>query len=506
MSVFDLYKPLRNKVAELARSDALYVIWAYSQFLQRHDFKIPEDIEVDRSLLSASPRQSLLATWELELLAKEVVLNAATTAGADRSLRQWANLARIVNQIRSLENDIYGEGDKDEKIFAELVRIAHRQFPWQINRPSGQSIVRYYKIFSRPEIDEIALELMGLSVDELYLCGLATMGHMMSNADWRLPIHSETDHITDEKFVKFLEFSACKLEALQVKLRSEQQYNDKFVYAYNSLRSYPLVELEVDGNDTLMCPIPTLLFWKITNGFYYALVDDKRFSQPFGSSFQDYVGEVCIRACTEERFQVVSECAYGPSASRKASIDWMVIESKTCALFVECKSKRLTWRAKTAFEDIAELEEDLTYLATAITQTYKTILDYQAGMYEHVELLPEMRIFPVVITLENWFVFGETMLNPIREEVERQLTEYGIDLQVLTDMPYSIWATEDAEDALQVVNEVGIQALVEGMVHDPEMKSWNVNSYVKEKYSALLPTKFLFEDDYEKMFLKIGSD
>ena len=117
-----------------------------------------------------------------------------------------------------------------------------------------------------------------------------------------------------------------------------------------------------------------------------------------------------------------------------------------------------------------------------------------------------MKIYPVIVTLENWFVFGDTMLNPIRVAVERQLAEYKIDPQVLTDMPYSIWATEDVEIALQVINEVGIQDFVEGMVLNPEMKTWNVQSYIQKKYPAHLPTRNLFEDDYDQMLSHFAPD
>ena len=34
MSIFDLYKPFRNKVTPLAVDDSLRVIWAYAQYLR----------------------------------------------------------------------------------------------------------------------------------------------------------------------------------------------------------------------------------------------------------------------------------------------------------------------------------------------------------------------------------------------------------------------------------------------------------------------------------------
>jgi hypothetical protein len=142
MDVFQAYKPLRNKIALLARDDALRVIWAYSQYLQIDRFQFPNDIEVDARFHHANPPQQLIAEWELELLAKEVVLNANLTASKERTLRAWKTLAEIVNLIKDLENRIYGHFGSEKDVLVELIRIAHRQFIWQghFNRPGISQI------------------------------------------------------------------------------------------------------------------------------------------------------------------------------------------------------------------------------------------------------------------------------------------------------------------------------------------------------------------------------
>jgi hypothetical protein len=108
MDVFREYKPIRNRITSLARDDALGVIWAYCQYLQINDFKFPKEIEVARKYLQLDVPQQLISEWELELLAKEVILNSGLIASKSRTLRKWNTLSEIINAIKDLENKITG--------------------------------------------------------------------------------------------------------------------------------------------------------------------------------------------------------------------------------------------------------------------------------------------------------------------------------------------------------------------------------------------------------------
>ena len=148
MNVFELYKPFRNKVSLLSIEDTFFVIWAYSQKLQINDFEIPKEIEVHKTFLEHQIPQSILAEWELEILTKEVILNGGAVATKGHTFRSWNTLADIVNQLKTLENEIYRLYGSRDNILMELIRISHRQFVWQGNRPNQVAIIRYYKIFN----------------------------------------------------------------------------------------------------------------------------------------------------------------------------------------------------------------------------------------------------------------------------------------------------------------------------------------------------------------------
>lgn len=175
-SVFDLYKPFRNKIASLTCEDALRVIWAYSQHLQFNGFKIPSDIEVSQKFLRLEHPQAWIAEWTLELLAKEIILNGSTASRSGRTLRKWSSLAEIINDLKALEDKISALGVSSENILIELSRIAHRQFIWQESRPNAESAIRYFKIFNTTQINQICSQTLAISVADIYLCGMAFLG------------------------------------------------------------------------------------------------------------------------------------------------------------------------------------------------------------------------------------------------------------------------------------------------------------------------------------------
>jgi hypothetical protein len=373
MDVFREYKPLRNRIASLARDDALFVIWAYCQFLQIDDFKFPIGIEVENKFLHLDVPQKWISEWELELLAKEAILNGGLIASKGRTLRSWNVLSEIVNALKDLENRIYGKYGSKERVLVEIIRIAHRQFIWQANPPNSASIVRNFKIFNRPAIDQICLELIGLTVWQIYMCGVAFLGMFLTHAAADNPFKSDIKAPTPEILEKCLSFTSENISNLRAKLKTEQQYNENFAYGYSSLRSFPLVKMFYQGKNAIVCPLPTLLFWRFTGGLYYELISDARFGNEFGEGFQNYVGEVIDRACPNPKMQKVSECDYVVGKQQKRTVDWIVADEHL-AFFIECKSKRLSWGAKASLTDLAPLESDIDSMAAAVVQIYKTLI------------------------------------------------------------------------------------------------------------------------------------
>jgi len=163
--------------------------------------------------------------------------------------------------------------------------------------------------------------------------------------------------------------------------------------------------MPVSNRDSLVAPLPTFLVWRFTDGVYYEICQEPEFGSAFGDSFQRHVGEVVRRANTRGTLQVYPEEEYLVGNMRKDSVDWIVTDD-TAAIFVECKTKRLKLEAKVEIRSSEALEDELDKLATFITQVYKTILDCQKGYYRTFTLSSGLSVFPVVLTLEEWYALG----------------------------------------------------------------------------------------------------
>ncbi len=170
VTVFRRYREFRDEVSLLLCDEALRVIWAYSRYLEGDDFQMPTDIEISEQFIALDHQGKWITQWDLEILAKEIILNAGEFRLFYRSLRIWNGLANTVNSLKEFEQSI--SGVRRENILIELNRIAHRQFTWQENS-AVPMLVRHYEIFNTAAINEMCLAHLGLSVDQIYLCGIA---------------------------------------------------------------------------------------------------------------------------------------------------------------------------------------------------------------------------------------------------------------------------------------------------------------------------------------------
>lgn len=494
--IFDLYKPFRNRVREYHLGDTLYVVWAYSRLLQLSQPTFPRDIESPpRETTLGKPLRHLVFPWNLELLAKEAILNSGGTGKAKKDIKKWAGLALALNSAGKLDGAIAERTSNETNIMLELHRLAHLQFGWQAERPNLGLIARYFMIMRDSRLDEICRRKLGVSVADIYVGGLALYGHFTKSFNFTA---SQSGNGIDLLTDKFLAMACRSIEFMRVQLAKDQRYDEAFLYAYNSLRAFPLVSMIVNGQPTIVCPLPTLLLWRFTNGLYYELWDDPKFANPYGESFQSYVGEV-LRRALQHGFHVIPEEKYGSTKStERDSIDWIVADEKS-ALFIECKTKRMKWQAKTDLETTKTLQAQLDYLAKAIVQTYKNVHDYRLGKYGHFHFEAKRKIYPVIVTLEDWYLFGFKTPELLENIVRIRLAEADLPSSYLTEMPYTIWSAHDLESVVSIIDGAGIAAVMDGRLQSSEKRNWGWSGYLAGAFKDF-KRRNLFSDEIQSLF------
>jgi hypothetical protein len=312
-----LYPIVQSLTKQLACRDTFYVIWAYSQYLQIKDFQIPADIEVAPQCLAAAPPQALIAEWTLEQITREVIQYGREQGQGVRSLRQWATLAQIANTLRDLEGEIYRRLVGAKKIHLELMRISHRQFVWQQQSLNWRWIIRYYKLFNTPTINALSQHSTALTIEHIYLIGMSYLGIFFKSPFAARSITVEIPGLTKEHLDRFLQFTSLNVGELRKRLHAEHALDLGFAYRYSSLREYPLIAILQGDLAEIACPIPTLLFWRITTGLYYTLKDQKGFPTSFGQSFQAYVGEVLHKRIDNDGMRVLEGGIFSRTTSQR---------------------------------------------------------------------------------------------------------------------------------------------------------------------------------------------
>ena len=504
MSNYPIYKPLRNYLRKLDLLESLDVIRAYIQFLEFRD-NLPEYIEVSREFLTAKDKNSCgLYRWDLADLAKEIIFNC-TGQRSTKSLRKWGVLADAVNRLKNTQDAFYQNHRNEFKndILLEIYRTTHRQFPWQ-HRFNQNDILRNFRIFSSPDVEQILERTLSLNTREIYKLGMALVG----NFHGRLAVNINADTsgllVRTDSFSHFLQCFSIKFDALQAKIGETQSYDQDYSYTFNPLRTFPLIQTKLNGKSVVISPVPRFVQERFTDGIYYDLVDQSGFDTAYGIAFQKYVGDVIEAANKKSCLTLLPEMKYHKKrGNEQFSVDWIVSDS-SAHLFVECKAKRLRRDSKIKFVSTDSLDDDFKKLSTAVVQVYKTLNDAIQGHYPDWthRSLP---IFPLVVTPSAWYIFGDRVHKMLHENVRADVVGAGLTLDILEKYPYTICEIDTFELLIQVIAQRNIQDILSNRVAG-QHSMWLLKSYLSEYFSKELDnqSECLFPEDWAKIHTRIN--
>lgn len=496
--IYELYKPVRNHLQTLYIPNALYVIWAYINFMQ-FGVRFPNDIEVPPDFIEAENRIARgLFEWEIALLAREVLVNGQEAPFfASKSLQRWSYFANAINKIKGFENNMWPVIGNASNLHKEMLRIARRQFPWQIP-PHSALFLRYFKIYSNSRIASIIENRIGISLQKWYIVGTAILGATLSNPKLNIDPEIEIKNVTIKDFNTLLSYISTDLSSMREIIKKEIKYDDRFVYSFNPLEYYPLIKID----QYYFCPINTLLAWRITSGIYFEMVDDKNFGGQFGFAFQEYLLEVANKIACKDKVKVMVEEKYRDGKSERDTVD-IILADNNSAFFVEAKTKRPTARSKSEFSSDEGINRDIAILAEAVVQIYSTIRDYEKNLYPQLPFNHVRNIYPLVVTIEDWFIFGSDAEN-LLTQVKDLMNKKDLSLVYLEKMPYAVCSSFDYESLVQILNYHSIKEVMD-IWFVPEKLNHNFGQHIVTHYkSELKHVDDYFPGDFEEIFPKFS--
>lgn len=452
--IFEYYKPLRNLVRQVELGESLFYCWQIANYLCIYNNKLP-DIDFkpqDKGKISDKNyfRFYVVSEWDLEFLVQEIIMESPKRIyGKKKSIKNLDFRNNIVDKIRSLQDFSIKDSLEGDNVLIELNRMAHRQFLWQTEQPKNL-VYRYYKIFSYGILDDLVRKNTGFSTLELMRIGLVFFIYFNFNHKISLPPANEISFIGKEIQIKFLSHYSKNLDEIKNLLIINRKYDHTLFYNFNPLRSYPLIKLD----NTIICPIPMLLLWQISSGIYYLILKEKEFDNEFGVAFQKYVLQI-LKKVLNDNFMIYEEEEYGIPVKRTADI---IVEDKSAIIFIECKTKRMTYNSKTQIDYSEIIESDIIKFAEGLTQLYKTIEEYKKNNYPNLKYKEEKKVYPLLITLENWYIgFNPKLIDQLSIIIQKKLADDGLNID-LKSQPYYLRSIAEFEEDIQIIAQIGIKS------------------------------------------------
>lgn len=454
------FKPFRNFLRRYDAETFLRAIWALAVHVE---LSRPLPAFLAGALRPAQPFQPppMLPLWEFDTLAREVILHCTTAGGMP--VDRWNIVRDAINQLRHVEEQALIVDDFD--VFAELSRIAHRQFHWQ----SGfnmVSLARYQAIYSYPGIDAAIRTDFGMGTEDFFLGCFGLLATLMNYAALGPDFVPTASKALGVDFVPIVERFTATLPELREKGMLASSFDENWAYSFHPLRQFPLIAIK--GGTELLCPIPGLLARRFTDGLYFDLGKGKDvLSRELGPAFQSYVGAV-LQASANSAFTVEAELDYGTPRQPKDTVHWLVEDrNRSATLFLECKVLRLGNIARERMGPLPSIDDQYRKMAKAIGQIYATLRDALAGCYPHWK--PDGKpVYPLLVTMDDWNLFTHTAQGDLARLVKEEVAARGIDEKLLGQCPFAIAAIGEFESAAQVIAMRDIASVMEGVVRGPK--------------------------------------
>lgn len=501
--VYSLYKPLRNAIRKVELQDSLLVLWNYAQ-----NISFGRTIDWSPRVLSAFRSRDVLqkkrafAEWDIEHLVREVIINSPRCAQIGSTFRDARCLALCIAKLKTFHEEVYKLYGSELNVFDEFRRMAHQQFVWTSYAPSQFLILRYAKIYGHADLKPVFERVFGLSLHQFLVASMAAFGFFCETSP-ALPLPPQVIGIRElstELVERFFSFFSLPFDTLKTKLANEQQLSENYAFAYSSLRADPLIEMEWDGRPHIVCPMPILFLWAVTQGVYYRLTAEPGLDHAIGTAFESYVGDVLEQVGALGRpFTVVREREFKSETGHRRGVDWVMADA-SAALFVECKTKRLVQKAKEDLVPPDAMYRDLDRLAEAVVQVYKFTEQYGRGNYPAFTPEPDLRVFPIVVTMEEWYLIGPEVRAYVRDKVLEGLRDHGISESRLDEMPYTTCSIGEFEGLCQLLQVIPIGELMHEWTTSAEYDEWQFDAFVRDRYGErFVETKGLFADEFRRL-------
>lgn len=449
MDFYEDFKPVRNYLRKLNIFDTLLVLRRYvDSFNKKNSNRFFLD-GIEKS------NQNIIMPNQLDFLISNSIIYC-TDIRSEVNIAKSNDRGRLLLHVKKLE-DTFNQKWTNSDIWLWLHAFGLNQQK-MFEGDVITKIYRYKAIYEYGKIAEKVNQSIGLSYLDFAGCGLWLFACFSRPEGFCIPksyfenIDSKYDSTPYSRKNVMITLSILSIPLLEIreKTKSILSYGLETFYPLNAPYNFqPIIEYE----HHYYCVFPVYILNQITNGVYYLSdIPNAKLNNDFGKSFEEYVGYIIGKSINEMNYTIRPEIKYGKSD--KKSSDW-IIANDTELIFIECKTKRIRQKShlKESLKD--ELLEDMNEYAKGITQLYKVYNDYTKNLIPNLLFDEKNFFYPIMITLEEWFPKLPTIDEYLIKRVKSNLTDIGIDSNIVDTNTFQIFCMEKFEQEVQIMMKEG---------------------------------------------------
>jgi len=368
---------------------------------------------IDQSMGS----QFLIHEWETETLIIQLLLairEEIKEGGISFDCSRFADVAKLVNRLRKLEDvesAVYLQ-DGELNVFAEIYRIAQRQFHWQRGYFNVSQFYRYAYLYAQGKCGEYFQRKFGIPVAEFNFVGFALFTQSQ-RTPWvkrniALPEVGLTEEIVKQALpLLLISVNKAREETRQLVCEVSKKHGAPIPTAYlpSILRRFPFLSLKEDS-DRFIAPIPECILIRVTSGLYHDLISDgPTLLADANDRFEQYVANYV--SALMGRFKV--RRAYLSKSKKGISIatpDILVDDADRLSLVIECKATKLNYLAQFAENPLEAGNRQYLQIVNGVLQLWRFFSHVRRGLL--VENI-DTDTAAMVVTLDSFLIANQAL-------------------------------------------------------------------------------------------------
>ncbi|CUX80029.1 hypothetical protein [Roseibaca calidilacus] len=423
-----------------------------------------------------------MAPWTLETMVNEALVHPPapskpSTPSKRLNTKLWQSFTMLFNLINDIEDAESLEDIPEGEILAAMSRIGWRQFGWQVGYKTASRMFRAWWLYNSLEANDHFEAKYGISLERFCFVAFGIAAQLTNFPAVRIDSSMASVGISDAERDAVFNIIAKTSADARREAKNARAGKGQIAYKPSILRRWPLISVQKDESWEAFCPIPTLLYLRMSDGLFYDLVDNDNVRRIIGERFESYAVEITKHYIGTE-FQVLSEAEYGAKANPAKTPDVRVVSQQNALrVVIECKARKIPFKVLSSPNPYFENEEIYDELIKGVCQVWRYVSDVRRGVADNNWSISD-DVVGLVLMLEPWFQMSSQTVKHITDAAEARCAgTSGILPQ--DRIAVSFVAMDDWEFSLRKIGAEGMIAALNKHAH-PDRFGYMLSTVVEE--------------------------